>query len=99
VSNFAKVDDGFVSQILVVPEEYSHNGSFYLSSQLGLGGEWIKTPRDNSTEATIGGSYSKEEDAFIPPKPEGNKWELNDEYQWSLPVVEAPLISPAPPSR
>jgi hypothetical protein len=99
MSNFAKIENGNVLEILAVPENFSDQGSSYLSLQLGLGGNWIKTPRSNGTEAAIGGTYSETEDAFIPPKPDGNKWQLNENYQWILPLSNFASDSPPAPPR
>lgn len=51
-----------------------------------LGGTWIKTSYNAKIRknfAGIGFTYDSERDAFIPPKPEGDNWVLNeDTCQW-----------------
>jgi hypothetical protein len=47
-----------------------------------LGGTWIKTSYNKNIRknfAGIGYTYDKERDAFIPPKPDGDNWILNEE--------------------
>ena len=39
---FAKVEDGIVTNVLVVPDEHEHEGQAYLNS-LGLDGMWVQT--------------------------------------------------------
>lgn len=99
MSTFAKIENSVVVEILVVPDQFSDFGEQYLSEILGIGGKWIETPRPNSTLAVIGGNYSEQEDAFIPPKPDGNKWILNEEYQWVKETffVSDPGLPPLPP--
>jgi len=99
MSNFAKIENSFVIEILVVPDEFSDFGEKYLSEHLGLGGKWIETPRKNNTSAILGGEYSEIEDSFIPPKPQGSGWILNEEYQWikENSVINVDSFIPPPP--
>lgn len=50
---------------------------------------WVQTFQDGSKRknyATIGGTYNKEKDVFIPLKPY-DSWILNEEnYQWNPPI-------------
>jgi hypothetical protein len=42
MAHYAKVEDGVVTSVLVVPDEHEHDGEAYLNS-LGLEGRWIQT--------------------------------------------------------
>lgn len=81
--NYAKVQDGVVTQVIVAEPEFFEK--FVDSSP----GEWIETSYTKSIRknfAGIGFSYSKELDAFIPPKPYPS-WVLNEEtFNWESPI-------------
>lgn len=65
-----------------------------------LGGRWVKTSYNTiggvhllggtpfrKNYAGIGFTYDEQRDAFIPPKPEGDDWLLNEETcLWEKPV-------------
>jgi hypothetical protein len=42
-------------------------------------GQIIDEPGFRKNFASVGGKYNPELDAFIPPKPEGDNWTLNEE--------------------
>lgn len=42
MAHFAKVEDGMVTSVLVVPDEHESDGNGYLSA-LGLGSGWVQT--------------------------------------------------------
>lgn len=99
MGHFAKVVDGFVTQVIVAEPEFFD--TFVDSSP----GEWIQTsyntrggvhfgpdgqPDDGTplrkNYAGIGYNYDRKRDAFIPPKP-FNSWVLNeDTCLWDAPV-------------
>lgn len=43
MSHFAKIENGLVTQVLVVANAQEHRGQEYLAEELGLGGTWIQT--------------------------------------------------------
>ena len=43
MSHFAKIENGLVTQVLVVANAQQHRGQEYLAEELGLGGTWIQT--------------------------------------------------------
>lgn len=99
MGHFAKVVDGFVTQVIVAEPEFFD--TFVDSSP----GDWIQTsynthggvhfgqdgqPDDGTplrkNYAGIGYYYDRKRDAFIPPKP-FNSWLLNeDTCLWDAPV-------------
>jgi hypothetical protein len=42
MAHYAKVENGLVTSVLVVPDEHENNGDAYLNS-LGLEGRWVQT--------------------------------------------------------
>ena len=92
MGHFAKVVDGFVTQVIVAEPEFFD--TFVDSSP----GEWIQTSYNTrggqhpegrplrKNYAGIGYNYDRKRDAFIPPKP-FNSWVLNeDTCLWDAPV-------------
>lgn len=92
MSNFARVFNGIVTQVIVAEPEFFD--TFVDSSP----GEWIQTSYNThggqhpegrplrKNYAGIGYTYDKERDAFIPPKP-FDSWVLDEETcQWNAPV-------------
>ena len=92
MAHFAKVVDGFVTQVIVAEPEFFE--TFVDSSP----GEWVQTSYNThggvhpegrplrKNYAGIGYTYDKDRDAFIPPKP-FNSWVLNeDTCLWDAPV-------------
>lgn len=81
MSNFAKVVDGIVVNIIVAEQEFIDT--------LEDKDSWIETSNTTllrKNYAIIGGTYSEELDAFIPPKP-FNSWILNeDTFKWEAPI-------------
>jgi hypothetical protein len=70
MAHFAKVENGIVTQVVVVDNEYEANGQEYLNS-LGLEGTWIQTSYNNNFRgkyAGIGDTYDEEQDIFVTPE-------------------------------
>lgn len=94
MAHFAKVVDGFVTQVIVAEPEFFQ--TFVDSSP----GEWIQTSYNThggvhanggtplrKNYAGIGFSYDRTRDAFIPPKPFAS-WILDDDTcLWNAPVA------------
>ena len=83
MTNYAKVQDGIVTQVIVAEPDFFN--TFVDSSA----GEWIQTSYTKSIRknfAGIGFSYDRKLDAFIPPKPYPS-WILNEvSCNWESPV-------------
>ena len=95
MAHFAKIEDGIVTQVNVVDEEY-----FHANRETRYTGTWVQTSYNTQggihllggtplrkNYAGIGYTYDEARDAFIPPKP-FNSWLLNeDTCQWDAPVA------------
>lgn len=71
MAHFAKIEDGIVTNVVVVDNEHEEDGEAYLNS-LGLEGTWVQTSYNNNFRgvfAGIGYTYDAELDEFIAPEP------------------------------
>jgi hypothetical protein len=69
MAHFAKIEEGIVTQVVVVDNEHEANGEAYLNS-LGLEGTWVQTSYNGNIRgkyAGIGDSYDSVADVFISP--------------------------------
>ena len=95
MSHFARVENGIVKEVIRAEQDFVDT---LVSQQAG---EWIQTSFNTygnqhklggtplrGNFAGIGFTYDRNEDAFIPPKPEkGGTWILNTEtYLWIRPL-------------
>jgi hypothetical protein len=102
MSHFAKVENGVVTQVIVIEQDVLNLGHW------GDPALWVQTSYNTSggqhpegrplrkNYAGIGYTYDSVRDAFIPPKPYAS-WLLNeDTCQWSaptaMPVVEGKMF-------
>jgi hypothetical protein len=86
MSNFAKIEDNRVTQIVVVPESHIAEAETYLNS-LGLEGTWV--PAFGKKDAAIGDVYVPSTGNFKPAQPFASwKWNAS-EWAW-LPPKEMP---------
>lgn len=94
MAHFAKIEDGIVTQVVVVDNEHEADGEAYLNS-LGLEGTWVQTSYNANFRkkyAGIGDTYDAEADAFKSAQPDPT-WTW-DEENWTwvnpnpVPVVE-----------
>jgi hypothetical protein len=95
MAHFAKIEDGIVTQVNVIDEEY-----FHANRETRYTGQWVQTSYNTQggvhllggtplrkNYAGIGYTYDEARDAFIPPKP-FNSWLLNeDTCIWEAPVA------------
>jgi hypothetical protein len=85
---FAEIDENnIVKQVVVIPDEQEYRGQVFLSSDLKLGGRWVKTSYDHKFRkqyAEIGFSYNEASDVFVAPKPFPS-WTLNESHDWQAP--------------
>lgn len=98
MAHFAKIENGIVTEVLVVTNDDCKNlefpeseavGQSYLKS-LGFGGEWLQTSYNSNFRknyASKGYTYDKANDMFIPTKPY-ESWILDVERGlWTAPVA------------
>ena len=97
---FAELDENnIVLRVISVSNEITTQNSEE-QEQLGIrfcqnvcGGTWLQTSfngRIRKNYAGVGFVYDASRDAFIPPKPQGDGWVLNEETcLWSNPEREA----------
>jgi hypothetical protein len=95
MAHFAKIEDGIVTQVNVVDEEY-----FHANRETRYTGTWVQTSYNTQggvhllggtplrkNYAGIGYTYDEARDAFIPPKP-FNSWLLSETTcLWDAPVA------------
>lgn len=92
MAHFAKVENGIVTNVLVVDDQHEANGQEFLNS-IGLEGTWIQTSYNANIRgkyAGIGDVYNETKDRFEPAKPYAS-W-VWDESSYSY---EAPVALPA----
>jgi hypothetical protein len=97
MAHFAEINENnIVIRVLVVPDEQENRGQDFLANDLNLSGTWIQTSYNTKegvhilggislrkNYAGIGYTYDAIRDAFIPPKPVGDEWILNENTcQW-----------------
>lgn len=83
MAHFAKIENGFVVQVIVVDNQHEANGEAYLHS-LGLDGKWVQTSYNGNFRgkyAALGDTYDPQADVFVGP-------------DWPAPEAE-PEIAPA----
>lgn len=101
MAHFAKIELGFVTEVIVVSNDDCNNLSFPESepigqsfiASLGIEGEWRQTSYNKNFRgiyAGIGTEYVPQIDRFIDAKPFAS-WVLNSDYSW-----EAPIQKPLP---
>jgi hypothetical protein len=88
MAHFAKVENGIVTNVLVVDNEHEAYGEEYLN-ELGLNGRWIQTSYNHKFRkkfAGIGDEYLETEDAFRDPAPFAS-WVFDfDAWAWKAPI-------------
>lgn len=85
MAHFAKIEDGIVTQVVVVDNEHEVDGEAYLNS-LGLEGTWVQTSYNGNIRgkfAGIGDTYDSVNDVFVTLAAE----ETIDEYV----AIEPPI--------
>jgi hypothetical protein len=69
MAHFAEIDSkNIVLRVLVVPDEEEARGAEFLSTDLGLGGNWIQTSftaKIRGKFASVGDKYDAKNDEFI----------------------------------
>ena len=96
MAHFAKIEDGIVTQVVVVDNKDTADASGVEKEYIGaaflerlLGGTWKQTSYNGNFRknyAGIGYTFNEDINAFVPPKP-FNSWTLNnDTAQWEAPT-------------
>ena len=96
MAHFAKIEDGVVTQVIVVDNKDCADATGVEKESIGiafcerlLGGTWKQTSYNGTIRknyAGIGFTYDATRDAFIPPKP-FNSWVLDEATcQWQAPT-------------
>ena len=98
MAHFAKVENGIVTQVLVVGDDQESRGQEFLANDLGLGGTWIKTSYNTQGNVHSNGGtplhknyagigYNWDGVGFYAPQPFPS-WTKNAEtYIWEAPVA------------
>lgn len=93
MAHFAKVENGIVTQVIVIDQETLNTGlwgdpaSWVQTSYNTQGGKHPEGRPLRKNFAGIGYTYDTQRDAFIPPKP-FNSWVLDEETcLWNAPVA------------
>jgi len=97
MAHFAKIENGVVTQVIVVDNKDCSDATGVEKESIGIafcerlfGGTWRQTSYNASIRknyAGIGYTFDADRDAFIPPKPY-NSWVLDEETcLWNAPVA------------
>lgn len=105
MAHFARVENGVVTDLIVISNNDIGGGDFPESEPLGqafiahlaqseprLEGTWLQTSYNDNFRGRLGNvgfTYDAELDQFIPPQPYPS-WSLNDEMVWQAPVPYPP---------
>lgn len=93
MAHFAKIENGIVTNVVVVDDINESNGQEFLNS-IGLRGIWIQTSYNNNIRkkfAGIGDVYNEELDRFE-PSCQYPSWIWNEELYCYEPPVPYPTI-------
>jgi hypothetical protein len=87
MAHFAKIENGIVTNVVVVDNAHEANGQEYLNS-LGLEGQWVQTSYNanfGKKFAAIGDTFVASTGQFKPAKPFASwKWSA-DVWNWNAP--------------
>ena len=53
MAHFAKIENGVVQEILVVPDEQENRGQEFLANDCGLGGRWVQCSYNHNIEIRV----------------------------------------------
>lgn len=71
MAHFAKIENGIVTQVIVVDNEHEANGQEYLNN-IGITGTWVQTSYNatfGKKFAAIGDTYNNKTKEFKPAQP------------------------------
>lgn len=87
MAHFAKIENGIVTQVVVVDNSHEANGEEYLNS-IGLDGRWVQTSYNanfGKKFAGVGDTYVASTGNFKPAQPFASfKWSASD-WAWLPP--------------
>jgi len=85
MAHFAKIDsNNKVTEVIVAEQNFINSGA------VGDSFLWVQTSYNKNFRknfASIGGTYDKTRDAFIPPKPYASWVLVEDTCQWKSPTA------------
>ena len=97
MAHFAKIENGIVTQVIVVGNEDTADAHGTEKEYIGaafcerlFGGDWKQTSyngRIRKNYAGIGYTYDEGRNAFIPPQPFPSWTLVEDTCQWTAPVA------------
>lgn len=93
MAHFAKIENGVVQEILVVPDEQENRGQEFLANDCGLGGIWVQCSYNHNIRKKfpgIGNLFIEDNalyprGAFVHPAPFPS-WTLDDDLEWQPPT-------------
>tara|TARA_R100001369_G_scaffold1272_2_gene4371 strand:- start:913 stop:1227 length:315 start_codon:yes stop_codon:yes gene_type:complete len=83
MAHFAKLNNNIVTEIIVAEQDFINSGL------VGDSFLWVQTSYNGNFKkkyASVGDTYDKSKDVFIPPKPYPS-WTLDDSNDWQPPTV------------
>lgn len=92
MAHFAKIENGIVTNVVVVDNEHEADGEQFLNS-LGLTGKWVQTSYNRNFRkqfAGIGDEYDATNDWFKTPKPSDDAIWNEATWGWEAPVQPEP---------
>ena len=97
MAHFAKIENGIVTQVIVVSNADTANADGVEEEYIGVafckrlfGGEWKQTSYNGNSRknyAGIGYSFDESRNAFIPPKPFPSWILVEETCNWTAPVL------------
>ena len=84
MAHFAKLNNNTVTKIIVAEKDFINSG------QVGDEFLWVQTSYNGNFRknyASVGSTYDKTRDAFIPPKPYASWTLVEDTCQWAAPTA------------
>ena len=96
MAHFAKIENGIVTQVIVVANADTSNADGVEKEYIGaafcerlFGGEWKQTSYNGNIRknyAGIGYTFDEQRNAFIPPKPYPSWTLIEETCKWDSPV-------------
>jgi len=90
MAHFAKIENGIVTNVIVVDNSNEANAQEYLNS-LGIEGTWVQTSYNanfGKKFAAIGDTYVASTGNFKSPQPHASWTFSNTEWVWKAPKAE-----------
>jgi len=72
MAHFAKIENGIVTDVIVIANEQEHRGQDCINNDLNIPGTWIQTSYNNNIRGKFAGkgdTYDAEMDRFYSPAP------------------------------